>query len=221
LGAEGGGGGGGAGGGGSGGGDGALAGGTSSSSASASDAAPPSPSPLQQVVAFLKANYFLLGMLGCIAAASVAPWLGCTGGPLRPELTVNQFAIRGMFLISVGLPRRPDENPEKHEHCSLLNVTPAWLIHRRDLYHSMKRSISTVEELLQSAKVDLYAPGLNLPLAKLKEAVTNVKANALIQAFIFGVGGLAVAFVIGPALKATGILTPRLVDGLVVGRVRV
>ena len=129
-------------------------GGTAPSSSSASS----SSSPLKDAIGFLKANYFLLGMLGCIAAASAAPWLGCTGGPLRPELTVNQIAIRAMFLIS----------------------------------------------------------GLNLPLAKLREAVTNMRANALIQAFIFGVAGAAVAFVIGPALKAAGILTPRLVDGLVV-----
>lgn len=97
-------------------------------------------------------------MLGCIAAAAAAPWVGRTGGPLRPELTVNQLAVRGMFLIS----------------------------------------------------------GLNLPLAKLREAVTNVRANALIQAFIFGVPGLAVAFALGPALRATGLLTPRMVDGLLV-----
>jgi len=58
--------------------------------------------------------------------------------------------------------------------------------------------------------------GLNLPLAKLREAVTNMRANALIQAFIFGVSGVAVACVIGPALRATGLLTPRLVVGLVV-----
>ena len=109
-------------------------------------------------LAFLRGNYFLLGMLGGVAAASAAPWIGCTGGPLRPEFTVNKVAVRAMFLIS----------------------------------------------------------GLNLPLGKLRDALTNYRANALIQAFIFVVAGAAVALIFGPALNALGILTPRLVDGLVV-----
>ena len=98
-------------------------------------------------------------MLSGVALAYLAPGVGATGGPVRPEFTVNQVMIRVMFLIS----------------------------------------------------------GLNLPLTELKKAVTNVRANALIQAFIFGFPAAALPlYVLGPALKAAGVLTPRLVDGLVV-----
>jgi len=113
---------------------------------------------MARLIRFLVANYFLVGMLVGVALAYLAPSLGATGGPLRPEFTVNQVMIRAMFLIS----------------------------------------------------------GLNLPLTELKKAVTNVKANALIQAFIFGLPAAATAYFLGPALKAAGVLTPRLVDGLVV-----
>ena len=58
--------------------------------------------------------------------------------------------------------------------------------------------------------------GMNLPLAELRAAVTNVRANLLIQTFIFGVAGVVVALATGPALGALGLLTPRLIDGLVV-----
>ena len=119
---------------------------------------PDEPSTMARLIRFLVANYFLVGMLVGVALAYLAPSLGATGGPLRPEFTVNQVMIRAMFLIS----------------------------------------------------------GLNLPLTELKKAVTNVKANALIQAFIFGLPAAATAYFLGPALKAAGVLTPRLVDGLVV-----
>ena len=58
--------------------------------------------------------------------------------------------------------------------------------------------------------------GMNLPLAELRAAVTNVRANLLIQTFIFGVAGVVVALAAGPALSALGLLPPRLIDGLVV-----
>ena len=124
----------------------------------ASGDAPNPPSPFQRAVTFARDNYFLVGMLSCVAAASLAPEFGANGGPLRPEITVNKIAVRAMFLIS----------------------------------------------------------GMNLPLAELRAAVTNVRANLLIQTFIFGVAGVVVALAAGPALSALGLLTPRLIDGLVV-----
>ena len=119
---------------------------------------PEPPSPFERAVTFARDNYFLVGMLSCVAAASLAPEFGANGGPLRPEITVNKIAVRAMFLIS----------------------------------------------------------GMNLPLAELRAAVTNVRANLLIQTFIFGVAGVVVALAAGPALSALGLLTPRLIDGLVV-----
>ena len=58
--------------------------------------------------------------------------------------------------------------------------------------------------------------GLSLPLDDLRSAVTNVAANALIQFFVFGFAGLATAFGIAPALTALGILSPQLVNGLII-----
>lgn len=58
--------------------------------------------------------------------------------------------------------------------------------------------------------------GLSLPLDDLRSAVTNVKANALIQFFVFGFAGLATAFGIAPALTKVGILNHELVNGLIV-----
>ena len=58
--------------------------------------------------------------------------------------------------------------------------------------------------------------GLSLPLDDLRSAVTNVGANALIQFFVFGFAGLVTAFGIAPALTALGIMSPQLVNGLIV-----
>lgn len=58
--------------------------------------------------------------------------------------------------------------------------------------------------------------GLSLPLDDLRSAVTNVGANALIQFFVFGFAGLVTAFGIAPALNALGIMSPQLVNGLIV-----
>ena len=58
--------------------------------------------------------------------------------------------------------------------------------------------------------------GLSLPLDDLRSAVTNVAANALIQFFVFGFAGLATAFGIAPALTALGILSPKLVNGMII-----
>ena len=58
--------------------------------------------------------------------------------------------------------------------------------------------------------------GLSLPLDDLRSAVTNVKANALIQFFVFGFAGLATAFGIAPALTKLGVLNHELINGLIV-----
>ena len=107
---------------------------------------------------WLASNYFLVGMLSSVALASLCAGLGATGGPLRPEITVNVIAVRLMFLIS----------------------------------------------------------GFNLPTSELRASVANVRANALIQSFVFGVAGFVVAFAVKPALIAHFAFDPRLANGLVV-----
>ena len=58
--------------------------------------------------------------------------------------------------------------------------------------------------------------GFNLPTSELRASVANVRANALIQSFVFGVAGFVVAFAVKPALIAHFAFDPRLANGLVV-----
>ena len=106
------------------------------------DAEAPPPSLLVRLASaatgWVASNYFLVGMLSSVALASLCPGLGATGGPLRPEITVNVIAVRLMFLIS----------------------------------------------------------GFNLPTSELRASVANVRANALIQSFVFGVAGFVVAAIV-------------------------
>ena len=129
-----------------------------SDDASDATAARPNKPVLARVLAFAADNYFVFGLLTSLALASVAPHIGCTGGPLRPELTVNAIGVRAMFLIA----------------------------------------------------------GMNLPTSELARAATNVRANLFVQFFIFGFAGVVVARVLAPALLALDLLTPALVDGLIV-----
>jgi len=52
------------------------------------------------LVGFLDRRYFLAGAAFAVMMAAVAPTIGCTGGPLRPELTVGWGATCGIFLLS-------------------------------------------------------------------------------------------------------------------------
>eukprot|EP00611_Tribonema_gayanum_P023168 TRINITY_DN4815_c0_g1_i1.p1 TRINITY_DN4815_c0_g1~~TRINITY_DN4815_c0_g1_i1.p1 ORF type:complete len:299 (+),score=88.23 TRINITY_DN4815_c0_g1_i1:104-898(+) len=49
---------------------------------------------------FLNDNFFILGLVGVVTCAKIAPSLGCTGGPLRPELVVGKAAIAAIFFLT-------------------------------------------------------------------------------------------------------------------------
>lgn len=49
---------------------------------------------------YVRKNWLLLGILGCIIAASFFPSVGIKGGPLRPEYTVKYGAVCLIFFIS-------------------------------------------------------------------------------------------------------------------------
>ena len=95
--------------------------------------------PLAQARAFVDKRYFIAGAVVAVALAAAAPMIGCTGGPLRPELTVNWGATCGIFLIS-GLTLPTSELAAAafrvREHAAIqffnLAVLPAvmWLITR-------------------------------------------------------------------------------------------
>jgi solute carrier family 10 (sodium/bile acid cotransporter), member 7 len=49
--------------------------------------------------AYLQRNWFLFGLAAVIALAAVVPWVGASGGPLKPEITVH-VAVAAAFLVS-------------------------------------------------------------------------------------------------------------------------
>ena len=52
------------------------------------------------ILGFLDRRYFLAGAAFAVALAAIAPSIGCTGGPLRPELTIGWGATCGIFFLS-------------------------------------------------------------------------------------------------------------------------
>lgn len=72
----------------------------------------------------------------------------------------------------------------------------------------------TVSKL--AVRVMFLISGLSLPLTELRAAVANVKANLLIQSFIFGVAGFAVTFLVAPLLSSLGVMNPSLINGLII-----
>ncbi|KAJ1623963.1 putative sodium bile acid cotransporter [Pavlovales sp. CCMP2436] len=65
----------------------------------ASEASQPVPA-RSAVREFCSKNSFPIGMAVAVAAAHMAPWLGETGGPLRPELTVGKLGCSTIFFLS-------------------------------------------------------------------------------------------------------------------------
>ena len=54
---------------------------------------------------FFSANFFVIGVVAAIAAAGLNPAFGLRGGPLRPEITVEAFAVSLIFLLNgIALP---------------------------------------------------------------------------------------------------------------------
>ncbi len=67
-----------------------------------------------------------------------------------------------------------------------------------------------------AVRVMFLISGLSLPINELKAAVTNVKANLLIQFFIFVFLGLVVTYVLAPIVLSLGVLSPELIKGLII-----
>ena len=65
-------------------------------------------------------------------------------------------------------------------------------------FNSNVRRYTEVTINQYAVKAMFLISGLGLPLLELQKAVKNVKANALIQTFIFVVAGFAVAVFFGP-----------------------
>eukprot|EP00966_Prymnesium_polylepis_P285132 6586701-Prymnesium_polylepis.4 len=63
---------------------------------------------LHAVGEFLNEHFLLLGIAGAISLAAFVPTVGCKGGPLRPELTVNWGVMCLIFFIA-GLRLRAHE----------------------------------------------------------------------------------------------------------------
>ncbi|CAM9911603.1 unnamed protein product, partial [Choristocarpus tenellus] len=55
-----------------------------------------------RVLGFANKRFFLLGAAVAVSVAKLLPWLGATGGPLRPEYTVNKVGIALIFFL-IGL----------------------------------------------------------------------------------------------------------------------
>ena len=85
---------------------------------------------VRATIAFLDRRYFLAGAAIAVAMAAIAPSVGCTGGPLRPELTVGWGATCGIFLLS-GLTLPTSELAEAafrvREHAAIQTFNLAFL----------------------------------------------------------------------------------------------
>ena len=90
--------------------------------ATATDTAPANTqSAVTRVRSFASKNFFILGTVATIAVAAACPSLGVRGGPIKPEVTIDAFAVSLIFLLN-GLslpsselaarhaPRRPRES---------------------------------------------------------------------------------------------------------------
>mgnify|MGYP006095645069 CR=1 FL=1 len=64
------------------------------------EAAASTATPLARLRAFIDKRFFLVGVVAAVGLAALTPTLGCKGGLLRPELTVNWGATGGIFLIA-------------------------------------------------------------------------------------------------------------------------
>jgi len=62
----------------------------------------------RKLPAFIDRQFFLFFAVVVIAAAAIAPGLGCTGGPLHPELTVNKLGVSILFFLS-GVMLKPSD----------------------------------------------------------------------------------------------------------------
>eukprot|EP00043_Microstomoeca_roanoka_P012460 m.120623 g.120623 ORF g.120623 m.120623 type:complete len:473 (+) comp15500_c2_seq1:269-1687(+) len=79
-----------------------------SSSAHSSSSSSPSASVVDRLIAFVRAQWFLVGLVLAIALARAAPFIGAKGGPLLPEYTIKYGAVFLIFFNS-GLTLKTEE----------------------------------------------------------------------------------------------------------------
>jgi sodium/bile acid cotransporter 7 len=69
--------------------------------ATATDTAPANTeSAVTRVRSFASKNFFILGTVATIAVAAACPSLGVRGGPIKPEVTIDAFAVSLIFLLN-------------------------------------------------------------------------------------------------------------------------
>jgi len=76
----------------------------------------------QKALGVLQSNWLVLGEIFVIWLAKQNPYLGCTGGPLRPELTVSKFGVFMIFFINGVALSLSGGSPAEIESATKTNV---------------------------------------------------------------------------------------------------